>query len=141
LRVLLAIALITASGVFVSSCDQKAVSIKCEQPIRGWLKPSDGIGHMATYNKVVVGSDEVIRWNDSPVTESQLVRLMTESGQLVPTPLILLKVSSTAKCDSVDSVRKAMDATPICNLQKRCGEGTGWRNNGMYGGSYGPIEF
>jgi hypothetical protein len=125
----------------VSSCERKTVSIKCEQPLRGWLKPSHGIGHMATYNTVVVGSDEVIRWNDVPVTESQLVDLMTESGKFEPTPLILLKASPLAKCDVVYSVRKAMDAAPVCNLQKLCGEGTGWRNKATSGGSYGPIEF
>jgi hypothetical protein len=141
LRVVLAIFPIVVLGIFVSSCERKTVSIKCEQPLRGWLKPSHGIGHMASYNAVVVGSDEVIRWNGIPVTESQLVDLMTESGKLEPTPLILLKVSPRAKCDVVYSVRKAMDATPVCSVQKLCGEGTGWRNKSMYIGSYGPIEF
>jgi hypothetical protein len=133
LRRLLVLGVLTLSTVLLGSCNRAVESVGCDKPLAHWLKPSDGIGHLLPYNRVVVDSDGVIRWNGVPISNAMIAGLMEAAGEMEPAPQLILQVSPKANCEVVNFVRKTMDKAPICKNLKLCGEGRGWVLNGDRG--------
>jgi hypothetical protein len=119
-------------GFALDACNRSEEPATCPA-LPGWLKPSDGIGHLRSYNRVSLTAEGNVIWNGSAIAKSSLPGLMIRSGELEPTPQIILQVSPKTKCALANGIRNTMSATPICREMRLCGEGYGWVANSDVG--------
>ncbi len=124
----------------LAGCGSVQTYKSCATPIKSWLKPSDGIGHMRMYVQVAVNAKGEIKHAGRLVAFATFKTYLKQVSEMDPLPQLILQFDPQTDCDFVRRIRQAMNAQRICPRDRMCGEGTGWRNHGVLGGTYGPIE-
>ena len=120
----------SALALAVAGCNKPphTYSAACSTPLDNWTTEKDGIGHLLPVMPVYVGSDGTVLWGKTAISDVQLHTYMLETSQLNPAPQVVLEVSPSAHCDRVASVRRIMDAAPMCTgPYSRCSEGWNWK--------------
>ena len=130
---------VTPCCLLIAACHQQQKLETCGDAMAGWLKPSDGIGHLRPHSVVIVDRPSGVEWNGARIDMAALATVMIQSSEMNPVPQIVLKIAPGADCDHVRTVRRIMAASPICSDLKFCGEGVGWKFNSEYGGTE-PID-
>ena len=141
LRERYAFAAAALASFWLTSCDNPN-SESCAAPLPGWIKPSDGIGHLRFYIRIIVAKDGQIFYSGQRISLAKMKHYLDRVGTFEPEPQIILQFDSRTPCDTVKTIRRIMNETKICKTDRFCGEGRGWLANPDLGGKRGiPMGF
>jgi hypothetical protein len=121
----------------VSSCtpERRTYSASCSVPVSHWKTEKDGVGHLMIVFALYIGSDGSILWDKDIISKARLKTYMQRASALNPVPQMILEVSPSAPCSTVEAVRGIMDAAPMCKgPHSKCSEGWNWKQWPVMGG-------
>lgn len=123
--------LVLSISLGLSGCSETSgtYDLSCAQPPKYWGTQKDGIGHLRLVNSVKLDDLGHLTWNKVPMSDDQLSKFAIQSGNLNPEPQLILEVTGRSPCERVETIRRIMNAAPICQGEyPLCSEGRNWRD-------------
>lgn len=105
-------------------------AVSCSTPPKGWLTAKDGLPHLGVWSGVRIDRSGTLTWNGVQLSIKRLeyfLKLLDRQEQ--PGSVVVLSVHAAAPCSKVRQVHRVMSDASICRRERRCGEGTGWRDH------------
>lgn len=84
----------------------------------------DGRAHLRMLVVVHLKENGTLHFNEEPITDAILRRLVTEWNDFSVTPQVILDIEPNVPCERVAEIRKLLAATELCREKPLlCGEG------------------
>jgi hypothetical protein len=136
-----ATALLLLVTVPLRGCDRtpRLYDAACAVPLSHWGTGKDGIGHLRPVMVISVDQNGAAKWAfrsyETVMSDEKIRRFMSWADEANPQPQIVLDASPSAPCERVETIRRKMDASPICKgPHSLCSEGRNWKDWPLVGG-------